>query len=109
MGGANYSAILPNHSYIDVFNFSSPKLLADYLLEVGSDRNLYNSYFEWKPKYCVDREPPNRNLCEICKRLNLNEKSNKTTKLSERKKWWINESKCRRIKFINQKFLLVKH
>ena len=107
MGGANYSAILANHSYIDVFNFSSPKLLADYLFRVGSDKNLYNSYFEWKTKYCVEQYFPNRNMCQLCKRLNLNEKDEKRPNLEERAKWWQNEAKCRRIKYIDENISFV--
>src|SRR5690349_8047132 len=101
MGGANYSAILPNHSYIDVFNFSSPQLLAEYLLRVGSDKNLYNSYFEWKTKYCAETDYSFKNMCELCKRLNLNEKVEQIPSFVQRKNWWINEAKCRKIKFVN--------
>jgi hypothetical protein len=32
---------MPYNSCIDVFNFSSPKDLADYLKTVGSDMNIY--------------------------------------------------------------------
>ena len=51
-GGLNaYKAILPVNSYIDIADFSSPKILADYLLKVSNNDTLYRSYFSWKHKY----------------------------------------------------------
>ena len=106
MGGANYSAILPNHSYIDVFNFSSPQLLAEYLLRVGSDKSLYNSYFEWKTNYCIEKYEMPDNMCQLCKRLNMNENEEKRPNLDERSKWWINEANCRQIDvYLNTTFV----
>ena len=46
-----YKAILPVNSYIDVTDFSSPRMLADYLLQVHNNDTLYSSYFSWKHKY----------------------------------------------------------
>ena len=46
-----YKAILPVNSYIDVTDFSSPRMLADYLLQVHNNDTLYRSYFSWKHKY----------------------------------------------------------
>ena len=110
LGGANYSAILPPNSYIDVFNFSSPRLLAEYLQKVGTDKSLYNSYFEWKNNYCIERVDHNRNLCQLCKHLNNNNNlnKNKVQDKDKRKKWWINESNCRSIKFDNDAMQLVR-
>ncbi len=36
------------HSFINVADFSSPKELADYLIRVRGDPDLYNSYFAWR-------------------------------------------------------------
>ena len=36
-GGANYETISPNHSFINVANFVSPKHLASYLLYLDSN------------------------------------------------------------------------
>ena len=43
-GGANYEKITPNHSFINVANFESPKHLASYLLY-------------------LDKNPVSRNIC----------------------------------------------
>ena len=51
LGRANYSAILPPHSYIDVRDFASPRHLADYLKVLNANDTLYNEYFNWRAKY----------------------------------------------------------
>ncbi len=37
MGGADYKSIAPPNSYIDVFNFTGPKDLANYLLHLDNN------------------------------------------------------------------------
>lgn len=62
-GAANYSAIMPPNSYIDVQNFTSIKQLADYVIHVGSDEKLYSSYFDWKRDYrVININRP----CQVC-------------------------------------------
>ena len=68
LGGANYSDILPENSYIDIKDFSSPKELADYVLKVDKDDELYNSYFKWKAKFDIDFRYHVH--CQLCKYLN---------------------------------------
>ena len=63
-GLANYSDILPPHSFIDVRDFSSPQELAKYLQKLDQDDQLYNEYFAWKEQYfCNEVIPP----CVVCK------------------------------------------
>ena len=55
LGGSNYSDLhlaVPG-SFINAFDFSSPKDLEDYLKKVDQDDKLYNSYFHWKKHYKV--------------------------------------------------------
>ncbi len=52
-----------------MFNFSSPKSLADFLKKVGNDRDTYNTYFEWKNNYC-SHELYYTYFCDLCKKLN---------------------------------------
>lgn len=40
--------ILPNKSYISIHDFSSATELGKYLDKVANDKELYESYFEWK-------------------------------------------------------------
>ena len=44
------SGVVPKGSYIDVADFASPEAVAQYLVTVLADDNLYRKYFEWKWK-----------------------------------------------------------
>ena len=50
MGTRDIAEAVPKGSYIDVANFASPDKVAQYLVKVLSDDDLYQSYFEWKGK-----------------------------------------------------------
>lgn len=63
MAGHNSTHILPPHSFIDVYNFKTPKDLAAYLKNVAKNHTLYNSFFKWKDSQTV-RQPDI--LCETC-------------------------------------------
>ena len=71
LGGANYSAFLPPHSYIDVKDFKSPKALAKYLDKLDRDDELYNEYFQWKATYTA--RPLRRGgcvqMCNMCREV----------------------------------------
>ncbi|XP_040580404.1 alpha-(1,3)-fucosyltransferase C-like [Lepeophtheirus salmonis] len=45
---ANYTAILPPHSFINVRDFKSPKALAEYLMYPDINDTAYVEYFQWK-------------------------------------------------------------
>ncbi|KAK2143751.1 hypothetical protein LSH36_816g00037 [Paralvinella palmiformis] len=51
LGGGNYTNDAPPHSVINVLDFSSPKSLADYLIELGKNETRYYDYFKWKSDY----------------------------------------------------------
>ena len=68
MAGGNLPKMLPPNSYIDVANFTSPKALADYLMKVASNDDLYRSYFEWKQHYVIERI--SHLECSLCEYLN---------------------------------------
>ncbi len=44
----DYLRSSPDHSYIHVDDFDSPKELADHLRRLDQDDKLYNEYFKWK-------------------------------------------------------------
>ena len=84
IGYANYSKFLPPHSYIDVHDFSSPEKLADYLLRLDSDEDLYNSYFRWKTtQYATTFSD---HLCQFCEFLNT--KRHVLQIYMDIDKWW---------------------
>ncbi len=53
LGGGNYSAVAPPHSFIDVSDFSNPRHLASYLQYLIAHPKEYLKYFEWKKLYSV--------------------------------------------------------
>ena len=72
LGLANYSALLPPKSYIDIRDFASPKQLAEYLHVLNGNDTLYNEYFRWKRKWrSGNKRAPF--LCQLCQMLNENE------------------------------------
>lgn len=73
LGLADHISIAPRKSFIDVYDFDSPKELAQRLREIGDNYEDYVSYFEWKKncvvntKYLKIREFV---LCQLCELLN---------------------------------------
>ena len=53
-GVDNLQNLLPPKSYIDVDDFSSAKELAEYLIRLDRNADLYNEYFSWRSSYrCI--------------------------------------------------------
>ena len=67
LGSANYSEILPPHSYIDVRDFASPRHLAAYLKLLNANDALYNEYFRWKANYICYGGRLSVNGCNVCR------------------------------------------
>ncbi len=70
LGGGNYSAVAPPHSFIDVTDFSSPRQLALYLRYLIANPKEYLKYFQWKKDYTAYTFPGRFNrvlepLCDI--------------------------------------------
>lgn len=84
-GGANYSSLLPKHSFIDVQQFRTIIELADFLRKVASDRNLYQSYLSWKNEWQV-LEPVKFSFCDLCSHAHQPEKFHKC--YSNVDDWW---------------------
>ena len=68
LGHVNYSHMLPVHSYIDVRDFTSPRLLGDYLKRLDANDTLYNEYFRWKARHRCGLRDFN-NACDLCQYL----------------------------------------
>ena len=99
MGGADYSHLMPSNSYIDVLNFSSPKALAEYIKEVGSDEKKYESYFEWKKEY-YSYDYGWDFFYDLCQKLKTEASHYKVKSHSKPRahhdlmKWWVDDSHC---------------
>ena len=98
MGGANYSAIAPPHSYIDALLYS-PRELAEYLKLLASDDQLYNEYFWWKPHFQIVKRYPllaANALCSLCEKLHLNKTKSVYHDLAA---GWSQKTQCRSPRF----------
>ena len=65
-----YKSVLPLNSYIDVADFATPKLLAEYLLMLDTNTTLYRGYFMWKYNYSCGRVPRELKGATVCDFLN---------------------------------------
>ncbi|CAD5115436.1 DgyrCDS4411 [Dimorphilus gyrociliatus] len=69
LGNVAYEEILPEHSFINVKSFRSPKLLAKYIEYLDKNDTAYNEYFKWKKDYRVVHHNNKNLLCDICEYL----------------------------------------
>ena len=51
---ANYSVNLPEKSYINVEEFSTPARFAEYVKAVAADNALYEEHHAWRKTYKID-------------------------------------------------------
>ena len=93
LGGADYAAIAPQHSYINALDYT-PHELATYLTELDRNDTLYAEYFWWKPHYRVrNLYDTNREaFCDLCEALHTSSATQRTVK--GLKKWYIDDSNC---------------
>ena len=93
LGGANYSAIAPPHSYINAMDYT-PKQLAEYLLKLDKNDSLYAEYFWWKPHYRVFNPviTGQQILCDLCANLHTQPIQNKT--VYGLQNWYYTNSQC---------------
>lgn len=63
----NYEKLVLGDSFIHVNDFASPKELADYLLLLDSNDDLYLKYFQWRKHYKVRKlELWSEPMCQAC-------------------------------------------
>ncbi|KII75213.1 Alpha-(1,3)-fucosyltransferase 9 [Thelohanellus kitauei] len=60
---SNLGGYIPG-SYINVFDFKSPKHLADHLRNVSQNLTMYLEYFRWRKKYQMEECKISTNICE---------------------------------------------
>ena len=53
LSGANMTAHVPPHSYINIRDFNTTAQLAQYLHTIDKDDKLFASYFWWRDYYAV--------------------------------------------------------
>ena len=88
-----YKSVLPPNSYIDVADFDTPKLLADYLLMLDTNTTLYRDYFSWKYNYYCGRVSPEVKCATVCDFLNKSS-SDKNRTVDITKIWSAYSARC---------------
>lgn len=105
--GANYSAIFPPNSFIDVTNYKSPAKLAEYLQLLASNPFLYRKHLLWRLETKYTQLPPflspnNVALCKLCRLLNENPRPQKRYESVDQ--WFASGSDCRQGSWDNKKW-----
>ncbi|XP_033362947.1 alpha-(1,3)-fucosyltransferase C-like [Bombus vosnesenskii] len=100
-GGANYSRYAPPRSYIDVFDFDTPKSLAEYLKELIKNPRKYSEYFAWKTYYKIE-DGVQQGVCNLCEFLHKQKQPRTQTFLSD----WFSRSKCHLQEFLRDRSYL---
>ena len=90
LGAYNYSELMPPNSYIDIKDFASPKELAEYLIMLDGNDELYNRYLSWKGVYEIVKHPPVQ--CNLCEYLNVAKDVRKTYDRLDL--FWNPQTKC---------------
>ncbi|GAB6020694.1 hypothetical protein CHUAL_003363 [Chamberlinius hualienensis] len=89
-GGADYNAIAPPNSFINIKNFISARELANYILNINASQTLYRNYFQWKKFYQI---APQNSFCHLCEKLHttdLADEFNRKT-YNNMTRWWFDQ------------------
>lgn len=74
-GGANYSALLPPHSFIDASRMR-PRELAQLLHRLTEHEDEYEAYFQWRDHFEVTQVKGEEALeCQLCERMQQRQKN----------------------------------
>lgn len=90
-GAADYDSFLPPNSYINVMDFPSIQVLAEFLVELSNDEERYLTYFKWKNFYKVVTTK-DYIICEFCKALHEPYSPNQV--VGNIFEWWAGGSMC---------------
>ena len=94
-GGANYSKVAPDMSYIDVRDFKSVRQLADYLNYLDTNDDEYLRYFQWRP---ILEEISGPRLyaayCSLCWMLHQNDPPLPAKSYEDIDSWWSILGQC---------------
>ena len=91
MGGANYSKMAPDKSYIDSRDFKSVKDLAEYLKYLNKNTTAYVEYLEWKSHFHMVKDN-SQAFCDLCEALNR--KGEPINSYEDISKWWRTDARC---------------
>jgi hypothetical protein len=90
-GLARYDRYIPSTGYIDVRNFTSPRVLAAYINYLDQNTTAYLEYFQWR-QYALHIKLP-KYMCELCLKLFLDDRDHKQQSLEHIDDYW-NTKQC---------------
>ncbi|KII68369.1 Alpha-(1,3)-fucosyltransferase 6 [Thelohanellus kitauei] len=74
----NLKHLIPG-SYINVFDFASPKRLGEHLANVSKSFKLYLEYFKWKQYYRVESTSIENDVCKMVEAIDESQTSTRMT------------------------------
>lgn len=89
LGGADYKKVFPPYSYIDASYFKTPKQLAQYLLYLDKNHNMYMEYFDWMQRGIFKFHQPQ--WCNLCVKL-LTRQKNEVKQYKDIYNWYYDDS-----------------
>ena len=96
LGGADYDAMFPPHSFINMMNYSNMSSLAEHLLQLDQDDAQYMKYLEWKSLFSIlnSKEEFNQGHCLLCDKLH-NLGNSKEKKVVNLRRWFLEDNPCK--------------
>ena len=96
LGGADYKSIFPPQSFISMMDFRNMSSLAQLLIKLDQDDNLYSQYLTWKTQYTVNnsKEDFNQAHCRLCQLLHEYEDESKRKVVKNLKDWFLDKKPC---------------
>lgn len=98
-GGANYSVLAPEGSFVDATKYPQPKVLAQVLIAIANNETVYTEYLSKKSTLRAYLDPW---MCKLCNKLHTF-KNNST--LEGVSKWLSQDSQCDRWNNSTQSFI----
>ncbi|XP_005094337.2 alpha-(1,3)-fucosyltransferase C [Aplysia californica] len=87
-GGADYKSYFPPKTFVDASDFSTPEALADFLEDLGRDRERYIQYLKNKDRWRSVRDFPQWQ-CKLCEKLHTDRNRKRYANVHS---WWVYKS-----------------
>ncbi len=89
LGGTNYTRDTPPHSVISIYDYPSPRQLAEHLHHLDNNMEDYLEYFKWRVKYKVNNPMISlvKSYCKLCEIVH-NETFPKSTIMKDFGAFW---------------------
>lgn len=107
----NHARLAPPHSFINALDFPSIRHLADYLVKLDQNDDLYNEYFWWRDHYTIRNANVYeglfyRSFCSLCAALHnpslhSNARHSNPQTYVDIQHWWETRAQCLTVHIVN--------